>query len=51
VALLKAMDAVLIVTDHSALDYGWVVKNSKLVVDTRNACRAVKTGRHKVVKA
>jgi UDP-N-acetyl-D-glucosamine dehydrogenase len=50
-ALLKRMDAVLIVTDHSALDYGWVVKNSKLVVDTRNACRAVKTGRGKVVKA
>ena len=32
-------DAVLIVTDHDAVDYAAVVQNAALVVDTRNACR------------
>ena len=32
-------DAVLIVTDHDAVDYGAVLDSAKLVVDTRNACR------------
>jgi UDP-N-acetyl-D-glucosamine dehydrogenase len=27
---------VLLVTDHSAVDYAMVVENSKLIVDTRN---------------
>jgi UDP-N-acetyl-D-glucosamine dehydrogenase len=50
-ARLKTYDAVLIATDHSAYDYGMIVRNSKLVVDTRNACVNVKQGREKVVKA
>ena len=50
-ALLKTMDAVVIVTDHSTYDFDWIVKNSKLVVDTRNATKNVKIGRHKIVKA
>lgn len=32
-------DAVLIVTDHDGVDYGAMLQNAKLVVDTRNACR------------
>jgi UDP-N-acetyl-D-glucosamine dehydrogenase len=48
---LKEADAVVIVTDHSSIDYGWVVKNAQLVVDTRNACGGVKDGLDKVVKA
>jgi len=48
---LKESDAVVIVTDHSSIDYGWVVKHAQLVVDTRNACGAVKDGQEKVVKA
>src|SRR5436190_2846674 len=48
---LKEMDAVVIVTDHSTYDYAWIVKNSALVVDTRNACKDVKTGQEKIVKA
>ncbi|HMA97035.1 MAG TPA: UDP binding domain-containing protein, partial [Polyangiaceae bacterium] len=34
-ALLSAQDAVLIATDHSAVDYAMVLKESKLIVDTR----------------
>jgi UDP-N-acetyl-D-glucosamine dehydrogenase len=32
-------DCVLIATNHRAVDYAWVVEQSKLVVDTRNATR------------
>jgi UDP-N-acetyl-D-glucosamine dehydrogenase len=37
-AALEAADAVMVVTDHSSIDYGRVCKNAKLVIDTRNAC-------------
>lgn len=50
-ATLKSYDCVLISTNHSDYDYKWIVKNAKLVVDTRNACVNVKTGRNKIVKA
>jgi len=49
--LLASQDAVLIVTDHSCVDYGFVVQYARLVVDTRNATRTVKKGREKIVKA
>jgi UDP-N-acetyl-D-glucosamine dehydrogenase len=49
--MLASYDAVLISTDHSCYDYRWIVKNSKLVVDTRNATAAVTRGRRKIVKA
>jgi UDP-N-acetyl-D-glucosamine dehydrogenase len=32
-------DCVVIVTDHSAFDYQALVRNSRLVVDTRNALK------------
>lgn len=35
---LAGFDAVLIATDHDDVDYAAIVGNSKLVVDTRNAC-------------
>ncbi|MBD3413402.1 MAG: nucleotide sugar dehydrogenase [Candidatus Aminicenantes bacterium] len=50
-ATLKNMDAVLIVTDHSDYDYEWIVENSQVVVDTRNATHNVKSGQEKIVKA
>jgi len=46
---LKRYDCVLISTDHSAYDYAFIVKNSKLVVDTRNATCNIRSG--KIVKA
>jgi UDP-N-acetyl-D-glucosamine dehydrogenase len=49
--LLGSMDAVVIVTDHTSYDYDWIVANSRLVVDTRNATRAVKRNRKRIVKA
>ena len=34
-------DAVLILTDHSSLDYPAICKSARLVLDTRNATRRV----------
>jgi UDP-N-acetyl-D-glucosamine dehydrogenase len=34
-------DCVVIVTDHSAFDYGALVRRSRLIVDTRNALRGI----------
>ena len=50
-AMLKSYDCVLISTDHTVYDYPWIVKNAKLVVDTRNATAACRTGRNKIVRA
>ena len=50
-ARVAASDCVLIVTDHSCIDYKWLVKTAKLVVDTRNATKDVRAGRSKIVKA
>jgi UDP-N-acetyl-D-glucosamine dehydrogenase len=36
-------DCVLIVTDHSDYDYAQIVQRSKLVVDTRNATRGIRS--------
>ncbi len=40
---LKAYDCAVIVTDHSAFNYGQIVKNAKAVVDTRNALKNFRT--------
>jgi len=48
---LASQDCVLIATDHSAYDYDFIVQNSKLVVDTRNATKKVQNGREKICKA
>jgi UDP-N-acetyl-D-glucosamine dehydrogenase len=48
---LAAQDCVLISTDHSAYDYDFIVRHSKLVVDTRNASKHVREGREKIRKA
>ncbi|MFL6690404.1 MAG: nucleotide sugar dehydrogenase [Alphaproteobacteria bacterium] len=50
-ATLADFDAVLIATDHDSFDYPAIVGCSKLVVDTRNATKAVKDGREKIVLA
>ena len=46
---LAAYDCVLIATDHTQYDYPAIVKNSKLVVDTRNATRHIQGQREKIV--
>jgi UDP-N-acetyl-D-glucosamine dehydrogenase len=50
-ATLSGFDAVLIATDHDCFDYDSLVAWSKLVIDTRNATKAVTGGREKVVLA
>ena len=37
----KDSDCVVIVTDHSNVDYEFITKNSKLVIDTRNVLKDV----------
>ncbi|MDQ7858943.1 MAG: nucleotide sugar dehydrogenase [Armatimonadota bacterium] len=49
-ATLRAADCVLIVADHSAFDYPWIVRHARLVVDTRNATRRVTEGREKITR-
>jgi UDP-N-acetyl-D-glucosamine dehydrogenase len=39
---LGQYDCIVIVTDHSDYDYGHIVQESQLVVDTRNATRGIK---------
>ena len=48
---LHSYDAVIIVTDHTNVDYEMVVANAPLIIDTRNATRNITTGRDKIVKA
>jgi len=48
---LKMYDAVLISTDHTDYDYGFIVNHANLVIDTRNATKDVQSGREKIVKA
>lgn len=51
-AALSAADAVLIVTDHDAVDWGAVAEHARLVVDTRNVmARRGFCGLETVVKA
>ena len=38
---VSAFDAAMVITDHDAIDYSALVKWSRLVVDTRNATKAV----------
>lgn len=47
-AILKNADCVLILTDHSNYDYNFILKNSRFIVDTRNAIKT--TAKKKVVK-
>ena len=48
--MLNWADCVVITTNHSVYDYRWIVEQSKLIVDTRNATRDVKKGRDKIHK-
>jgi UDP-N-acetyl-D-glucosamine dehydrogenase len=47
--LLERADAVVIVTDHSQIDYQRIVDRAGLIVDTRNATGKCRQGRARVV--
>jgi UDP-N-acetyl-D-glucosamine dehydrogenase len=48
---LDSYDAALIVTDHDAIDWQALVDGSRLVVDTRNATRSVKSNVERILRA
>lgn len=48
-ATLKGADCVVIVTDHTDVDYDAVVEHAKLIIDTRNVLKNVEK-REKIVK-
>ena len=50
-ASLARFDCVVVATDHSAFDWDAIVAASRLVVDTRNATRGVKSNRGNIVAA
>jgi len=47
--VLERADAVVIVTDHSGVDYQLVADHARLVVDTRNATRKLTPSRARIV--
>lgn len=48
---LQKYDAVVICTDHDDVDYDFIVENSKLVIDTRNAVKGDSRRKDHVVRA
>jgi UDP-N-acetyl-D-glucosamine dehydrogenase len=46
---LGSYDAVVIVTDHRNIDYARMVKESRLVIDTRNATKNLRAGAKHVI--
>lgn len=47
---LKKSDCVVIATAHSVYDYPGIVKNSRLIVDTRNATNGFENGKTKIIR-
>jgi len=50
-ASLKRYDCVVISTNHDVYDYAMIVRHARLIVDTRNACAAVRGPKKNVFKA
>jgi len=48
--LLRSIDCAVVVTDHSSYNYLWILANTKLLIDTRNATRGITNGKEKIVK-
>lgn len=49
--VLREMDAVVIIADHSAYDYAEIVKQSNLIIDTRNATSGIEGANEKIFYA
>ncbi len=50
-ARLKNTDCVVILADHSNVDYGLIVKHAPLIVDTRNVAKKIKNSSAKIIQA
>jgi len=48
--LLKKSDMAIIVTSHDSFDYSFILENSKIVFDTRNATKGLNSNKCKVVR-
>lgn len=48
--LIAEKDCIVITTNHTCYDMNNIVKNAKLVVDTRNATKGVTSGREKIIR-
>jgi UDP-N-acetyl-D-glucosamine dehydrogenase len=48
---LGKQDCVVVLTDHSAYDWNFVVEHSSVVVDTRNATARVTVNRDRIIRA
>ena len=49
-AVIESVDCVVILTDHSTIDYNMVVRYANVVVDTRNATHSIQAGSNKIIK-
>ena len=49
-ALVESVDCVVIITDHSDIDYELITKHATIVVDTRNATRTIQPLPHNIIK-
>lgn len=47
--LWGTVDAAIIATDHSNIDYHDVVKKARLIIDTRNATKSIQHDREKII--
>ncbi len=50
VELISQVDCVAIMTDHSSINYDWLVECADVVVDSRNATKSVDNHRDKIIK-
>jgi UDP-N-acetyl-D-glucosamine dehydrogenase len=48
--VIQAADCVIIATDHSNVNYEWVVAHAPLVLDTRNVTKHLRMGPGRVIK-
>jgi len=49
-SIIESVDCVVILTDHSSIDYEFVVRYAGTVVDTRNATRSIQNSSSKIIK-
>ena len=49
-SVIESADCVVIITDHSNIDYNMIVQYADIVIDTRNATRSIPIGSNKVIK-
>lgn len=45
---IKQFDLIVILSDHSNIDYNWLIENAVLIYDTRNVCKDIES--NKIIK-